>query len=474
MRHDLDARMLYRLARALRDSGPVVAGFSCIAAACAPFFVPPGAVIAWLGAQALLLGLTHRLSVGLLGRPAATIDTTLWRRRFIGLETMRGLVWGALAGLVIAASEHATARAFGVTTMLSASVLAATISASIPAAVGGAMTAMSAIVLLGLLSTGLDLGTLLLAALACCAQLYLLRVAHDLHATALETLSIQAEKDDLIEALAAAKAASDLARRRAEDANFAKSRFLAAMSHELRTPLNAILGFSEVMKGELFGAHSVASYLEYSSDIHASGQHLLVLINEILDLSRIEAGRFELKEDAVRLGNVVEDCRHLLALRAKGRHISIETVAEPGLPPLRADERAIRQMVLNLLSNAINFTPRGGTILFKIGWTARGGQYFSVRDSGPGIPEDEIPTLMTPFGRGTLAHETGEEGTGLGLSIVKGLVELHGGSVLLRSKLHEGTEVIVIFPRERVATLRREGQNHGSDGVAGGASRQGA
>lgn len=465
MRHELDSRMLYLLARALRNSGSIVAGFSCVVAAFALFFLPPGPVIVWLGSQALLLGLAHRLTAGLLATPEETLDTKLWRRRFIGLETVRGLVWGALAGLVIAAVEP-TARAFGFTTMLSASAMAATITASIPAAVVGAMASMSTIVLLCLLSAGLDLGTLLVAGLACCAQVYLLRVAHNLHATALETLSIQDEKDNLIAELAAAKATSDLARRRAEDANFAKSRFLAAMSHELRTPLNAILGFSEVMKGELFGAHSVESYREYSSDIHASGQHLLVLINEILDLSRIEAGRFELKEDAVSLANIVEDCKHLLALRAKGRQISIETVAEPDLPPLRADERAIRQMVLNLLSNAVNFTPRDGTIMFKIGWTARGGQYFSVRDSGPGIPEDEIPTIMTPFGRGTLAHENGEEGSGLGLSIVKGLVALHGGSFLLRSKLREGTEVIVIFPRERVSTSCFAGQQHQGDGVA--------
>jgi two-component system cell cycle sensor histidine kinase PleC len=473
MRHALDARMLRLFAQSLRDSGSVMAGFVCVVAAFAPFFIPLKLVIAWLGLQASLLWLTHGLVTKLLDRPQDRLDTTFWRWVLIGLETARGLVWGALAGFVIAASSHATARAYGFTTLLSASAMAATIGAAIPASVVGAVIATSAMGLLGLLAAGPDLGTLPLAALACCAQLYLLRVAHDLHATALETLTIQDDKDELITELAAAKESSDVARRRAEEANSAKSRFLSAMSHELRTPLNAILGFSEVMKGELFGAHSIASYREYSSDIHASGQHLLVLINEILDLSRIEAGRFELKEDSVRLSSVVEDCEHLLALRAKGRQISITTVAEPGLPPLRADERAIRQMVLNLLSNAINFTPLGGTISFKIGWTRRGGQYFSIRDSGPGIPEEEIPTVMTPFGRGTLAQETGEEGTGLGLSIVKGLVESHGGSLLLRSKLREGTEVAVIFPRERVTPPVSELHHSESSGVTEAASGQG-
>ncbi|MGQ0443633.1 MAG: sensor histidine kinase, partial [Beijerinckiaceae bacterium] len=230
----------------------------------------------------------------------------------------------------------------------------------------------------------------------------------------------------------------------------AKYRFLATMSHELRTPLNAILGFSEVMKGELFGSHVVASYKEYSNDIHASGQHLLMLINEILDLSRIEAGRFDLKEEAVALPRIVEDCRHLLGLRAKKRRITIETVAEQDLPRIWADQRAIRQVVLNLLSNAIKFTPQNGTVKIRIGWTASGGQYVAIRDSGPGMPEDEFAIVMSSFGRGTLALKNAEEGSGLGLPIVKGLVELHGGSFALKSKLREGTEVIVIFPPERV------------------------
>lgn len=454
MRHDLDARLIRLYARALRNSLSFVASFSLIVAVFAPLFVALHAVAWWLGIQALFLGVARELAARCLAQDDANFGARLWRTRFIGLGTAQGLVWGLLAGLVLAGPDPATAHAFVFVTILTISAIAATIGAAIPAAVAASIGSMSAIVLVALVSTSPDLGTVPLVVLAGGVQLYLLRVAQELRATALESLSIQDEKDELIAELATAKAASDLARRRAEDANFAKSRFLAAMSHELRTPLNAILGFSEVMKGELFGTHSVTSYREYSNDIHASGQHLLVLINEILDLSRIEAGRFPLEDDAVRLSGVIEDCKHLLALRAKGRGIAIRSSAEPGLPPLRADQRAVRQMVLNLLSNAINFTPRDGTIEIKIGWTARGGQYFSVHDNGPGIPEEEIPTIMTPFGRGTLAHDNGEVGTGLGLSIVKGLVELHGGSFVLDSKLGDGTVVTVIFPCERVGAPR--------------------
>jgi two-component system cell cycle sensor histidine kinase PleC len=131
-------------------------------------------------------------------------------------------------------------------------------------------------------------------------------------------------------------------------------------------------------------------------------------------------------------------------LRAKKRHLTIEKAVEQDLPPIMADARALRQVMLNLLSNAIKFTPKGGLIKIRIGWTSKGGQYVAVRDSGPGIPEDEIPTVMSSFGRGTLAQKNAEEGAGLGLPIVKGLVELHGGTFTLKSKLREGTEVIVI------------------------------
>ena len=211
------------------------------------------------------------------------------------------------------------------------------------------------------------------------AQAYFTMLAHRLYSTTLATLEARAEKDALIGELEQAKAISDEARRRAEGANISKSRFLAQMSHELRTPLNAILGFSEVMKSEVFGPHAVPTYKEYAADIHNSGVHLLNLINEILDLSRIEAGRYELNEEPVDLAQIVVDCHHLLQLRAHNRGIGIHEMFEPDLPRLWADERACRQICLNLLSNAIKFTPQGGEIWLKVGWTAAGGQYMSVQ-----------------------------------------------------------------------------------------------
>jgi two-component system cell cycle sensor histidine kinase PleC len=290
----------------------------------------------------------------------------------------------------------------------------------------------------------------ILAMMALTAQGYFAALTYRLYSSTLATMEARAEKDALIGELEQAKAISDEARRRAEAANIAKSRFLAQMSHELRTPLNAILGFSEVMKTEVFGAHAVPAYREYSSDIHNSGVHLLGLINEILDLSRIEAGRYELNEESVSLVAIVEDCHHLLKLRASSRRITLHEVFEPELPRLWADERAIRQICLNLLSNAIKFTPQTGDIWLKVGWTASGGQYISVKDTGPGIPEEEIPIVLASFGQGSNSIKSAEQGAGLGLPIAKSLVDLHGGTFTLKSKLRIGTEVIVTFPPERV------------------------
>jgi two-component system cell cycle sensor histidine kinase PleC len=295
-----------------------------------------------------------------------------------------------------------------------------------------------------------DLHDYILAIMAVTTQGYFSLLAHRLYSSTLATLEARAEKDALIGELEASKAISDEARRRAEAANIAKSRFLAQMSHELRTPLNAILGFSEVMKGEIFGPHQVPAYKDYAADIHNSGVHLLGLINEILDLSRIEAGRYELNEEAVLLAHVVGECAHLLAMRAKSRGLTIHELYENDMPQLWVDARAVRQICLNLLGNAIKFTPRGGEIWVKVGWTASGGQYFTVQDTGSGIPEEEIPIVLASFGQGSNAIKSAEQGAGLGLPIAKSLVDLHGGTFTLKSKLRIGTEVIVTFPPERV------------------------
>lgn len=275
-------------------------------------------------------------------------------------------------------------------------------------------------------------------------------IATRFKASLLTMLEHSTEKETLIVELETQKGISEEARKRAEDANMAKSRFLATMSHELRTPLNAIIGFSEMMKDEILGPLENENYKEYSHDIHSSGSHLLKLINEILDISRIEAGKHELKEKKLSLVQVADEARHIMQVKAKQKNVKLITNYDGKLATIWIDERAIYQVTLNLLSNALKFTPSGGTITLKIGWTAKGGQYISVKDSGPGIPENEIPVVLSSFGQGSIAIKDAEQGTGLGLTIVQSLLHMHQGRFALKSKLREGTEAIAYLPKERV------------------------
>jgi len=382
-----------------------------------------------------------------LATPPFEVNVKAWRLRFITLDLFFGIAW--MFNLVRPVGVSENTGTFMLFVMLLVVAVASMLAFSLPIAVFVATVPVTTAVAVNFALKG-NLHDYILATMAVTAQGYFLLLAHRLYSSALQTLQARAEKDMLIGELEQAKTISDEARHRAEAANISKSRFLAQMSHELRTPLNAILGFSEVMKNEIFGPHTVPAYKDYSNDIHDSGQHLLGLINEILDLSRIEAGRYELNEESVSLIFVVQDCHHLVKLRARNRGITIHEVFEPDLPRVWADERALRQIALNLLSNAVKFTPQGGEIWIKVGWTASGGQYFSVKDTGPGIPEDEIPVVLASFGQGSNAIKSAEQGAGLGLPIAKSLADLHGGTFTLKSKLRVGTEVIVALPPERV------------------------
>ena len=259
---------------------------------------------------------------------------------------------------------------------------------------------------------------------------------------------------------------SELARKyeaekiRAEAANRAKSEFLANMSHELRTPLNAINGFSEIMVGEMFGALGDARYKEYAKDILSSGQHLLALINDILDMSKIEAGKMSLRFEPVALDEVVDDAIRLVRNRAETVGLSI-AIELPDLPDIEADYRAIKQVLLNLLSNAVKFTPRGGQILVKaemrsdpFGERVR----VTVRDTGIGISAEDLARLARPFEQIESQHAKTQQGTGLGLALTKSLVELHGGALDLHSAPGEGTTVTFSIPiRQSAAALKSGG-----------------
>jgi two-component system cell cycle sensor histidine kinase PleC len=275
-------------------------------------------------------------------------------------------------------------------------------------------------------------------------------LASSVNGAMLRSINLQSDKNALIEQLFRAKRESDAARARAEEANRAKSHFLANMSHELRTPLNAIIGFSEVMATEIFGTHAKPIYKEYSNDINRSGQHLLGLINDILDLSRIEAGRFQIVEEDINIVQIAEDGRHLLDIRAQAQGVTVVANFEPGLPTLCADARAMRQIWINLLTNAIKFSPSGTTVTMIARLDPTGDLRFGVHDQGAGISEAEIGRVTEAFTQGAAGIAQPGKGSGLGLSIVKGLLSLHGGSFEIRSALGKGTQAEAVFPMERL------------------------
>jgi signal transduction histidine kinase len=236
------------------------------------------------------------------------------------------------------------------------------------------------------------------------------------------------------------------ARADAVEANAAKSRFLATMSHELRTPLNAILGFSEMIEREMFGPAGDARYVDYAHHVHESGAHLLALINDILDLSKIEAGKMELRCEALAVGEVIDEARRLCG--ADAQHALTVSVAAD-LPAIYADRRATAQMVMNLLSNAVKFTVPGGAIEVSAMLRVDGGVTLAVRDSGVGIAKEDIPKALAIYSQVANQQTRAHKGTGLGLPIVAALMKLHGGSLALDSEPGKGTTASLHFPRER-------------------------
>jgi two-component system cell cycle sensor histidine kinase PleC len=244
---------------------------------------------------------------------------------------------------------------------------------------------------------------------------------------------------------------SDLAREyeaeklRAVEANRAKSEFLANMSHELRTPLNAIIGFSEIMTQELFGPLGARTYRGYANDILASGQHLLALINDVLDMSKIEAGKMTLHRERLDVEALAEEALRLVRNRAENSGLMLIADVGEDLPEVEADARALKQILLNLLSNAVKFTPAGGRIAVRARAEA-GGVRLSVHDTGIGIGADDLLRLAAPFEQVERQQSKTTQGTGLGLALSKAFVELHGSNLTIESAPGEGTRVSFLLP----------------------------
>jgi len=264
------------------------------------------------------------------------------------------------------------------------------------------------------------------------------------HGAGLERLSIVAVTRDISDRK---NQEAELVRTRdeADSANRIKTQFLANMSHELRTPLNSIMGFSEILNRELFGSLGEGRYRDYAHLIHESGEHLLNVVNDILDISKIETGKFKIVKEPVDLASLVESCCDVMRHTAEQKQLTLMVEVAPVLPALAADRRACKQMLLNVISNAIKFTNPGGSV--RVSARALNGTVeIAVTDNGVGIAAAELPKLGNPFVQASNSRDASCEGAGLGLSVVKGLAKLHGGKLELRSTLGKGTTATITLP----------------------------
>ena len=373
-----------------------------------------------------------------------------WMAALCVTIVMFELAWGSIALLLWAPGndfDHVLLILILGSTIAGNSVLAG---ASSPVTLTAFMVYGPAMVWIPLRSGGMVYDTLAVVALVYIA--FLLYMGRVYHGVARKMLLLREDKRNLVERLEVALSDATSARARAETANVAKSRFLASMSHELRTPLNAIIGFSELITMRLFDGDT---QVEYAKLVHGAGQHLLSLIDDVLDLAKIESGKLELRESEIDLPSLIDDSLSFIAPKARSAGCVLVCEISGELPLIVGDERALKQVLLNLLANAVKFTPAGGSIASFASLTVEGDLEFGVRDGGIGMASDELEHVFETFGQGKNDSLSGDKGTGLGLAIVKGLVELHGGRVGIESAPGRGTRVSVTLPAARVLNRAR-------------------
>jgi two-component system, cell cycle sensor histidine kinase PleC len=427
---------------------PVMPFLSLLIAFTALRWAPLDTVIAWtvgaLGTHAIQVYLCHDY----FKKSRTPTERAVWVGKITASEFLQAMCW-VTSLYIFWPQSNMLDRAFLIAALMAANIVRFLIVSNyMPVLVAG-----TCVIALGIaarcIAEGGPIGVSL-ALLIIVLQAFFLFIARQMQDVAREMCQLRADKDDLIVELESERDKANAERQKAETANDAKSAFLANMSHELRTPLNAILGFSEILAREILGPLQNGTYKSYAGDIHSSGKHLLELINDILDLSRIEAGRAELREEPMSVFEAAETAKGLLDLRAHDKRIIVDLVIPQELPRIMADRRAINQVVINLLTNAVKFTQHGGKVVISATVADSGSLSLSVKDNGPGIPAHELSIATSAFARGSLATKKAIDGAGLGLPIVRGLVALHGGTMEIKSTPGSGTEVICTLPSYRV------------------------
>ncbi|HEY4125101.1 MAG TPA: ATP-binding protein [Rhizomicrobium sp.] len=371
-------------------------------------------------------------------------DLARMERRLIWLQLLLGVTWGATIWLLWV-QDDPTNNVFATLAMVSM-LWAATVTraAHLRLYLVGFGT-MACLYWLRLL-TGTTTAAHILTGIFMVWLAYVISIGTAIRRNTLEMLQNRFANEDMAKELGLARDEAQFKRREAEDANRSKTAFLANMSHELRTPLNAILGFSDMIANQILGQGVPPRYRDYAQDINNSGAHLLSLINDLLDVAKIESGHMEINPRILDVPEEIATAKRLIAPKFSAKSQSLSTRLDPDLPSLYADERAFKQIVLNLLSNANKFTPDHGRIAISCSKAPQGGILISVEDNGIGIPPAKLDTIFQPFAQADNRYDRASGGTGLGLALVRGLSELHGGRAWLESVEGEGTRAHVYFP----------------------------
>ena len=399
-------------------------------------------LLAWAGVGLIWLGIRTALWRRFRRDMVNEALIVRWARPAIGIMAVSGLLWGVFGAAFYLPAGEPEISAFMI--LVVASMLAG--GAFMYAAYLPAYNAFIACCTVPIAVAAFQHATpasMVFAMMTLTYLAFMLAMGRTMNGTTVKMIGLRFANVDLVGKLRQAKQSAEVASR-------VKSEFLATMSHELRTPLNAVLGFAEMIHAGTSGPID-AKYRAYAADIHASGEHLLALISDILDISKVESGRLELHDEYTSLSELVTRCVRLIAPRAEEGGLAIIERVSPDLPAASVDEVRLKQALLNLLSNAVKFTPSGGHIEVSACETDDGAIEIAVTDDGIGMRPEDVPVALEPFRQIDSRLTRPYEGTGLGLPLAKRLIELHGGSLAIETALERGTRVALRLPRDRVA-----------------------